>query len=60
MVNIGRGLDRVDQAYFELDQQSFEEFVAVANDHDNRVQLLEDWMTRKELEMKKRVSMPTP
>jgi|LauGreDrversion4_2_1035121.scaffolds.fasta_scaffold115045_1 hypothetical protein len=34
--------------------------MASVNPYDSRIQLLEQWLSRKEYEVKNRVNMPTP
>lgn len=60
MFSLGRGLDRFDQVFFNLDMQSFNHFFDEANTYDDRQQLLEKWLSRKEEELRRRVNLPTP
>ena len=59
MISIGRGVDKFDQVFFDIDMQSFEEFFNEANNTENRMTLLENWICRKEQEYRKRVNLPT-
>ena len=47
-----RGLDAFDNAFLEQDKQSFSEFFNTANDYDSRMTLLENWLCRKDQEIK--------
>jgi len=60
MLNAGRGLEKFDKIYHALDLDSLQEFFDEANNFDNRVTLLENWICRKEEEIKTRVNLPTP
>ena len=59
ILSAGRGLDKFDQIYHRLDLESLKEFFDEANDYDNRQELLENWICRKEQEIKFRVNLPT-
>ena len=59
MFSLGRGIDRFDQVFLEIDLKSFEDFFTEANTFDNRTTLLENWICRKEEEYRKRVNLPT-
>ncbi len=54
-----RGLDYFDNAFLDIDKKSFSEFFDTANSYDNRMTLLENWLCRKDEEIKKRVNLPT-
>ena len=43
MFSLGRGIDRFDQVFLEIDLKSFEDFFTEANTFDNRTTLLENW-----------------
>lgn len=55
-----RGLDAFENAFLDMDKASFREFFCEANNFDSRMVLLENWLVRKEEEMKSRVNLPTP
>ena len=59
MVFVDRGLDAFDNAFLEIDRESFSTFFDEANDFDSRVNLLENWMCRKDEEVRNRVTLPT-
>ncbi len=48
MYLISKGFDSFDRAYLAQDKDSFNEFIAESNSYDNRIQLLETWLYRKE------------
>ena len=58
MISIARNKDFFDKPYYEMDMKSYEEFVTDINKYDNRIELLEKWIMRKEDEYKKRVVLP--
>ena len=60
MVGMGRGLDKFDKTFYDLDVESLREFFDEANNYDSRVTLLENWICRKDEEIKNRVNLPTP
>jgi len=60
MVFIDRGHDAFENAFLEIDRQSFSAFFDEANNFDSRVNLLENWMCRKDEEVRNRVNLPTP
>lgn len=59
MLWVGRGIDKFDKVFLELDRKSFDDFFNIANSFDNRTTLLENWICRKEEEFKRRVNLPT-
>jgi hypothetical protein len=59
MLWVGRGVDKFDKVFLELDRKSFDHFFNIANSFDNRTTLLENWICRKEEEYKRRVNLPT-
>jgi hypothetical protein len=59
MFSINRNKDSFDKQYFSTDMQSMKDFLVSTNSHDNRAALLESWVSRKELEIKARVVLPT-
>lgn len=44
----------------EQDDESLTHFLSDANSYDDRINLMETWMRRKEEEMQARVNLPTP
>lgn len=59
MVFFDRGLDAFDNAFLEMDRASFSEFFDEANSFDQRTTLLENWLCRKDEEVRNRVTLPT-
>jgi len=59
MLQIGRGEDHFDRQFVDIDFESFDHFLNKANTFDDRVELLENWIARKETEIKSRVNLPT-
>ena len=61
MVSVRRGShDSYDQAFYGIDMQSMEEFVSKVNCSEDRIDLLENWLVRKEQEIWSRANMPSP
>jgi hypothetical protein len=60
MFLVGRGQDHYDRQFLDQDVKSLEQFISAANPYDSRIQLLEQWLSRKENEIKSRVNLPTP
>lgn len=58
MISIARNKDYFDKAYYDSDMKSYEEFVNQVNKYDNRIELLEKWIMRKEDEFKARTVLP--
>ena len=58
-LSITRNKDTFDKAFYEIDMKSLKEFMNDSNYYDNRIKLLELWITRKEKEFKERVVLPT-
>lgn len=58
MVFCDRGLDAFENAFLDSDKASFSAFFDEANHFDNRIELLENWMLRKDEEVKNRVNLP--
>jgi hypothetical protein len=58
MFSINRGRDYFDKQYFSQDMQSLRDFLQATNTYDERVKLLEEWVSRKEIEIKSRVVLP--
>jgi hypothetical protein len=40
--------DKFDQAFYDLDMQSLEEFICKVNSSEDRIDLMENWIVRKE------------
>ena len=55
---VGRGLDAFDNAFLDLDRASFAAFFEKANSYDSRTTLLENWLFRKDREVRTRVNLP--
>lgn len=55
MFSIQRNRDAFDRHYYDIDMKSMQEFIAQANTYDDRVKMLEEWLVRKETEIKSRV-----
>jgi hypothetical protein len=55
-----RNHDKFDQAFYELDMKSLEEFVNKINSSEDRIDLVENWIVRKEQELTSRVNLPSP
>ena len=58
--NVGRGADFYDQAFKPTDDLSLEQFLDDVQPFDNRIEMLEIWLARKEQEFKSRVNFATP
>lgn len=58
MFSINRNKDSFDKQFYQTDMQSMKEFLMSTNSCDNRAKLLEDWVSRKEIEIKSRVVLP--
>lgn len=58
MFSINRNKDTFDKAFYDNDMQSMEDFVQSANVYDDRDKLIQEWLVRKEKEIKTRVNMP--
>lgn len=54
-----RGLDAFDNAFIDMDKASFGDFFDTANNYDTRMTLLENWLCRKDEEVRQRVNLPT-
>ena len=52
IVFFDRGLDAFENAFLDMDKASFSNFFDEANCYDNRVVLLENWMSRKNEELR--------
>lgn len=55
MFSIKRNQDSFDRHYYDIDMQSMQNFIKEANTYDDRVKLLEEWLVRKEEEIKSRI-----
>lgn len=60
MLNVGRNENLYDKKWSAVDKISLQEFLEDVNVHDDRVSLLEQWVTRKNLEIDSRFKLPTP
>lgn len=58
MFSINRNKNHFDKQYYETDMQSMKQFLLESNGCDNRAKLLEDWVSRKEIEIKSRIVLP--
>ena len=52
MFSIKRNQDTFDRHYYDIDMKSMQEFITEANTYDDRVKLLEEWLVRKEEEIR--------
>ena len=59
MFSVNRNKDYFDQLYYEQDMQSMKDFVDQIACFDDKNKLLEEWVVRKELEIKSRRGPPT-
>ena len=57
---VGRNDDHFDRQFFKQDEESFVHFLNEANKFEDRMNLVELWMRRKENEINQRVNLPTP
>ena len=60
IVFFDRGFDAFDNAFLDMDRESFSNFFDEANNFDSRTTLLENWLCRKDQEVRMRVSLPPP
>ena len=58
MFSIKRNQDAFDKEFYDNDMASMNQFIQEANVYDDRIQLLEEWLIRKEDEIKSRVQVP--
>jgi hypothetical protein len=58
MFSICRNDSHFDKQFFENDMKSLEDFLSEANFYENRQQLLEEWVKKKEIEINSRVNLP--
>lgn len=58
MFSIQRNKDYFDRQFYDTDMQSMERFIEEANPYDSRISLLEEWVVRKEEEIKSRLVTP--
>ena len=58
MISVKRNKDYFDKQFYENDMKSFRGFFDAVNTYDDRMQLLERWLVRKEDEIKARVILP--
>jgi hypothetical protein len=59
MFAVGRNEHLWDKKWSQVDKTSLSEFLEDVNLHDDRISLLEQWVTRKNIEMDKRFKLPT-
>ena len=59
MVSIDRNWRAYDKEFYDNDMKSMDAFFAKANNFDDRIKHLENWLCRKELEYNARVNLPT-
>ena len=59
MFEIGRGEDHFDQQFIKQDFESLDHFLNQTHNFDDRIELLENWISRKETEVQTRVNLPT-
>ena len=59
MFSIRRNQDAFDKAFYENDMQSMKNFIKTANSYDKRNSHIEEWLIRKEEEIKQRAVLPT-
>lgn len=52
LVFFDRGGDAFDNAFLDMDRASFDQFMDEANNYDSRVTLLENWICRKDQEVR--------
>lgn len=60
MYLLGRGITTYDREFLQKDISSLDEFIQQTNGYDNRQQMLETWLARKERELKTRTNAATP
>ena len=60
LVFFDRGHDAFDNEFLDMDRESFGAFFDEANTYDSRVTLLENWLCRKDQEVRQRVTLPPP
>ena len=58
MLSVKRNKDYFDKQFYENDMKSFKNFFEAVNQYDERINLLERWIVRKEDEIKSRVVRP--
>jgi hypothetical protein len=58
MLSVKRNQDYFDKQFYENDMKSLDNFFESANKYDDRIQLIERWIVRKEDEIKARVVRP--
>ena len=59
IISVGRNLEAFDKEFYETDMKSFDEFFELANQFDDRNNLLERWIARKDTDCDLRVNLPT-
>jgi len=58
MFSIERNRDYFDKAFYQNDMQSMRDFIAEANKYDDRDKFIQEWLWRKEGELKTRTQLP--
>ena len=58
MFSINRNKDYFDRQYYEQDMQSMSDFMNKVNPYDDRIKVMQEWLIRKEDEIKSRVNLP--
>ena len=58
MFSIQRNKDYFDRQYYEQDMQSMSQFIGKVNAYDDRTKVMQEWLIRKEDEIKSRVNLP--
>lgn len=59
VLSVGRNQDYFDRQFYNQDMQSLSDFVNQVNRFDDRAQLLEEWIYRKEKEIESRTMLPS-
>jgi len=59
MFSINRNQDAYDRIFYDNDMKSLRSFLDEANKYDNRDELLQEWLYRKEKEIKSRKGVPS-
>ena len=61
MVSVKRvNKDHFEDELLDLDMKSLDNFLKEIDSHEDRINLLENWITRKEVEFANKVNMPSP
>lgn len=59
MMDVGRNENVYDKKWYQVDKESLHEFLEDVNMHDERISMLELWVTRKQAEIDSRFKIPT-